>query len=190
MGEMALRGKSELIADVGYRGLRAHQSIERPLDAHRVCIKGGGHAGIFAKKLEKMRTRKAGITGDGVEFDALGEAVVQKAKRFADAEIQSLRRPRSGPGTALCPRRVKTGVEKLVQIPMDDPITRCRHKGMGKTSHKSSGASSRPGSRWTRSEGCRGPPGHGRANDRRCKPPKKARAYLRNKAERNAAATG
>ena len=46
---------------------------------------------------------------------------------------RALRRPRSGPAAGPCPGRVKTGVEKLVQIPMDDPITRCGHKGMGKT---------------------------------------------------------
>ena len=53
--------------------LRAHQPIERALDPHGVGIKRRGHPGIFAKQLEEMRTRKAGIARDSVEFDALGK---------------------------------------------------------------------------------------------------------------------
>ena len=87
MREMALRGKPELVADVGYRCLRAHQSIERPLDTHRICVKGGCYAGVLPKKLEEMRTGETGIARHGVEFDALGDAVVQEAERFADAKI-------------------------------------------------------------------------------------------------------
>ena len=53
--EMTLRRKAELVTDVGDRVLRAHQTIERPLDAHRVGIKRGRHSRILAKQLEEMR---------------------------------------------------------------------------------------------------------------------------------------
>ena len=54
-------------------------------------------------------------------------------ERFADAEIDGLLRPHGNAGPAArCPRFVEAGVEKLVQIPMDDPITRGCHERMGK----------------------------------------------------------
>src|SRR5271156_989088 len=133
VGEMALRGKSKLVADVGHRCLRTRQPIERPFHPHRVCIEGRCYAGVFPKKLEEMRTGKAGITCHRAKFDTLGEAIVKKAERFADAEIHGLLRPQGNPRPAArCPRFVKTGVEKLVQIPMDDPITRGCDERMGK----------------------------------------------------------
>ena len=98
VGEMALRGKSQLVADVGDRRLRTHQAIERALHPHRICIERRRQARVFPKKLEEMRTRKAGVARHATEFDTLGEAIVKQPERFTDTEIDGLRGRAATPG--------------------------------------------------------------------------------------------
>ena len=87
MGKMALRGKAELETDVGDRGLRAHQPVEGPLDAHGVGVKRRRQPGVLAEQLEEMRTRKADVACHRAELDALWQAVIEEPQRFANAKV-------------------------------------------------------------------------------------------------------
>ena len=99
---------------------------------HGICIKRRRYAGVFPKKLEEMRTRQACITRHRSRVRYLGRGHRQAAgaicgrgnRRLAEAARQ---RRAGGP----TPRFVEAGVEKLVQIPMDDPITRGCHERVG-----------------------------------------------------------
>ena len=87
MREMTLRGKAKFEADIGNRRPRTHQAIECPFDTHGVCVERRGHSRIFAEEFEEMRARKADISRHGLEFDALGTAVIQETQRLAHPEI-------------------------------------------------------------------------------------------------------
>src|SRR6516164_4548464 len=107
--------------------MRAGEAVERALDAHGVSIKCGRYAGILTEQLEEMRPRQAGIASDIVEFNVFADAIIQNAQRFADAEID--RRLRTGNDTwppARLPGLIKTRIEQLIQITVDQAIAGIR----------------------------------------------------------------
>src|SRR5579863_4536932 len=132
MREMALRRKAKLVADIGDRRLGCRQPIERPLDTHGVSVERRSYAGVFTKQFIKMRPRKAGVARHAVQFHAVSNAVVQEPERLAYPKVDRCAgsigpvRPAISP-----PGFVKAGVEQLIQISIDDAITRIRHQRVG-----------------------------------------------------------
>src|ERR1700728_5095143 len=123
MREVTLRREAELEADIRHRRLAPHEPVERPLDPHGVGIERRGYAGVFAEELEEMWPRQPGVARHVVEFDPVGDAVVENAQRFAHAKIDRLREPRgkalpaSGP-----PGLVEARIKQLIEVAVDDAI--------------------------------------------------------------------
>src|ERR1700760_723885 len=90
--EAALRGETEIVADIGDRYLAAHKPVDRLLHDQGVDIKVRRKPGLRPEQLVEVRARQARAARHRIEFDIGPERLLHEPHRLSHTKIDGLSR--------------------------------------------------------------------------------------------------
>src|SRR5258706_687366 len=118
--ESALRRKAEIEADVGDRRFGGHQRVQRSFHQQRVDVEVRRDAGLGAKKLVEMRTRKPCLARDRIELDLGADALRQQLDRLAHAKVGDRGAGTTVPrGVRVAPALFVASVDQAAQLSVE-----------------------------------------------------------------------